>query len=220
MKEPLEKGEAQRRSAEGLLVVRWMDRKAVNTISSKHSDIDFTSTGKMSRPTRDKPPTTIMKPKQIIEYNQGMLAVDRQDQVLSYNPVMRRYVKGYVKIFFYLFEVSMFNSFVVYKKLSGKSKQHFSEYKTNLAEQITQSIRLRPRTSPGRPSTSNPMRLQGRLHFPMTIPATPSKPMPTKRCLVCSSKGLRREVRIQCSKCVVPLHIDGCFEAYHTLVNY
>ncbi|KAG8274463.1 hypothetical protein J6590_107462, partial [Homalodisca vitripennis] len=51
----LAKGEAVRCSANGILAVRWMDRKAVNVISTKHCDIDFQPTGKRSRPSKTAP---------------------------------------------------------------------------------------------------------------------------------------------------------------------
>jgi hypothetical protein len=40
-----------------------------------------------------------------------MNAVDQQDQQLSSFPVMRKYAKGYKKIFFYIIDVAIFNSY-------------------------------------------------------------------------------------------------------------
>lgn len=55
------------------------------------------------------------KPKCIIEYNKGMIGVDRQDQMLACFPLMRKCLKGYRKMFFYLFDVALFNSFILHK---------------------------------------------------------------------------------------------------------
>lgn len=214
----LEVGESQRRSCDGILVVKWMDKKMVHCISTLHSDIDYQPTGRFTTPNRNRPRYEIMKPKLIIDYNNGMLAVDRQDQVLSYDPVIRRYSKGYKKIFFYIFDMCLYNAYVAYCQVKGGKKAHFVDFKTNVAEQMLIGLDQSVRPSSGRPSTSNPLRLQGR-HFPMSIPATPKKEFPTKRCVVCKEHGLRKESRIQCKQCVVGLHIE-CFEAYHTLTKY
>ncbi|KAG8269530.1 hypothetical protein J6590_105517, partial [Homalodisca vitripennis] len=64
--------------------------------------------------------------------------------------------------------------------INNKKKQHFSEFKTNLAEQLYERVELRPKPSTGR-SAHNPTRLHGK-HFPMTIPATANKEFPSKRC--------------------------------------
>jgi hypothetical protein len=40
-------------------------------------------------------------------------------------PIMRRTVKGYRKIFFYLLDMCIFNSFTVYHKMTGKKKTLF-----------------------------------------------------------------------------------------------
>ncbi|XP_046666644.1 piggyBac transposable element-derived protein 4-like [Homalodisca vitripennis] len=216
----LEVGEAQRRSLGGLLVVKWMDKKW----STASAHVILTSTtnqlaGLPSQLGNVQNGWKIMKPKMIMDYNNGMLAVDRQDQVLAYDPVIRRYSKGYKKLFFYMFEHVPLQCVcsILPNKKEGKS-HHFVDFKIGVAEQMLASLEQRARPSPGRPSTSNPMRLQGR-HFPQSIPPTPQKEFPTKRCAVCKEHGLRKESRIQCKQCVVGLHIE-CFEVYHTLQKF
>ncbi|KAG8260331.1 hypothetical protein J6590_099262 [Homalodisca vitripennis] len=78
----LERGEAIRRSGQGLLVLKWMDKKKVLVISSRHEDIHFQETEKYTRETPEQPRRAIMKPHAIMDYNNGMLAVDRHDQMV------------------------------------------------------------------------------------------------------------------------------------------
>jgi hypothetical protein len=52
-----------------------------------------------------------------------MGGVDLQDQVPALFPNMRRTVKGYRKIFFYLMDVYIFNSFTVYHKITVENRQ-------------------------------------------------------------------------------------------------
>lgn len=215
----LKRGEAIQKNSQGILFIRWVDKKNVNTLSTLHSELDFQPTGKRVRPTKNDPSYEVCKPKLIIDYNNGMQGVDRQDQVLAYNPIMRRYSKGYHKIFFYLFDMVLFNAYVIFSQLKNPKRYHFSDFKVAVAEQMLGTVTLPEKKGTGRPSLSNPMRLQGR-HFPETIPATDKKAFPSKKCKVCSDHGLRKEVRVQCKQCKVPLHMDGCFEVFHTVVNY
>ena len=72
-----------------------MDRKPVTILSTCHDDVDMTRTRKISRKTN----APVMKPEVVIDYNNSMNAVDKQDQQLSSFPIMRRYAKGYKKSF-------------------------------------------------------------------------------------------------------------------------
>ena len=53
-------------------------------------------------------------------------------------------------------------------------------------------------------------------HFPVKIPPTEKKQHPTRICRICGANKKRSETRWLCKKCVIPLHIDRCFELYHT----
>lgn len=99
----LKKGETATRSSRGILALKWSDRKDVYLLSTKHVNEQMTDTGKKRiRKGGKSEPKNTMKPKCVIEYNHGMGGVDRQDQVLACFPVMRKFLKGYRKIFFYM----------------------------------------------------------------------------------------------------------------------
>ena len=89
----LEKGETQIFSSNNIFLLRWSDKKIVNLLSTKHSSIDF-------KDTKNKNNKIIKKPKAIIDYNNGMGGINLMDQYLANFPTMRRYLKGYKKIFF------------------------------------------------------------------------------------------------------------------------
>jgi hypothetical protein len=151
-----------------------------------------------------------------------MGGVDLQDQMTALFPVMRRTVKGYRKIFFYLLDICIFNSFIVHHKITGRKKKNFSDFRVCIAEQLLESVTLPEYSAKGRPFSSTPLRLQAKnwAHFPMNIPPTEKKKKPTKRCVVCYSKGKRSESKWQCKKCGVALHLPDCFEVYHTKITY
>jgi hypothetical protein len=92
------KGEAKVVYSEKMVALLWMDRKPVTILSTCHDDVGMKNTGKIDRKTN----VPVIKPKALLDYNNCMNAVDKQDQPLSSFPVLRKYAKGYKKIFFYM----------------------------------------------------------------------------------------------------------------------
>jgi hypothetical protein len=153
-----------------------------------------------------------------------MGGVDRHDQVLASFPVMRRFVKGYRKMAFYMMDIAMFNSYVIYKKLKkgNNDKRNYVDYRVDLAEQILENVTLPEYGTRGRQSHGHtPTRLQAKTwtHFPRNIPPTEKK-NPTRACRVCASNKKRSETTWECDKCLVALHVPECFRKYHTLQKY
>jgi hypothetical protein len=116
-----------------------MDRKPVTILSTCHDDVEMKNTGKINRKTN----MPVIKPKVVIDYKTSMNAVDKQDQHLSSFPVMHRYAKGCKKLFFYMIDVAIFNSYELQKKITGK-KQTFIEFRIQLAEVMIECV-SRPR---------------------------------------------------------------------------
>lgn len=90
----LKKGEVKTLSSHGILALRWHDRKYVYMITTKHSSADMIEPGKRRR-KKGREAENIIKPACVMEYNQGMGGVDKQDQMLACFPVLRKCVKGY-----------------------------------------------------------------------------------------------------------------------------
>lgn len=219
----LKKGERGARSSRGILALKWSDRKDVYLLSTKHANEQMTDTGKKTIRRGGKiEPNNAMKPKCVIEYNHGMGGVDRQDQVLACFPVMRKFLKGYRKIFFYMFDMALFNSYVLYTKTQPK-KKHYVNYRLDVAEQLLKNLSLPDYNVRGRPTHNDtPLRLQSARwgHFAKHIDPTPKKSNPTRACKVCWTHKKRSETTWECKKCLVALHVPDCFEKYHTLHNY
>jgi len=87
------KGETKVVYSHKMMALQWMDRKTVTILSTCHDDVEMTNTSKINRKTN----MPVIKPKVVIDYNNSMNAVDKQDQQLSSFPVMRKYLKGYKK---------------------------------------------------------------------------------------------------------------------------
>lgn len=57
------------------------------------------------------------------------------------------------------------------------------------------------------------------LHTTRSIPPTPGHRYPSRRCVVCSARGVRRETRYECVECRVYLHLPHCFHIYHERIR-
>jgi hypothetical protein len=112
-------------------------------------------TGKLRRKKGQTPREEVIKPKCALQYQKGMGGVDLQDHITALFPIMRpRTVKGYRKIFFYLLDMCIFNSFIVRHKINGKKKNSYTNFRTNIAQQLLESAQLPEYSVRGRPSAS------------------------------------------------------------------
>ncbi|XP_068081806.1 piggyBac transposable element-derived protein 4-like [Anabrus simplex] len=208
----LKKGELTFASANGILATKWVDKKNVHLLSTVHQRPDFAE-------TKSKRGKLVLKPNMVVDYNSGMGGVDSHDQRLASYPLMRRYAKGYKKIYFYVFDMAMQNASVVHHMLNpGKRRPSFSSFRVDVAEQILEGVVLPDYRTRGRPSAgSTPTRLQERHwgHFPTKIPPTTKKVIPSRRCKVCVTRGLRKESSFECHRCKVAMHEYDSFMTYH-----
>jgi hypothetical protein len=104
-----------------------------------------------------------------------------------------------------------------------RKKTSYADFRINIAHQLLESVKLPEYSVRGRPSSSTtPIRLQAKTwaHFPMHIPSTEQKKKLKKRCVVCYSRAKRSESVQQCKKYGVALHIEECFEVYHTQQSF
>lgn len=135
---------------------------------------------------------------------------------------MRKFLKGYRKIFFYMFDMGLFNSYVLYCKIKAE-KDHYVNYRLDVAEQLLQNLALPDYNVRGCPAHGDtPLRLQAIRwgHLPRHIPETLKKKNPTRACKVSKKHKKRSETVWECKKCLVALHVPECFERYHTTQNY
>lgn len=180
----------------------------------------------------------VRKPDVVQDYNKHMGSVDVADFMANSYSEMRRSLKWYKKLVFYLNDVSVTNAYLLFKDLTGSKIRHV-DFVLDLVEQLVVSATLEAETRPlptasGRPLSSDvPERLMYRSspHWPEPLPATQKKRYPSKPCVVCKPKPLGRrhvqgdrakrpESRYMCVACDVPLHIYPCFKIYHTQSNY
>ncbi|KAF2896788.1 hypothetical protein ILUMI_09383 [Ignelater luminosus] len=192
-------------------VLKWKDKKEICLLSSIHG---------VETVNLQKRGETISKPKLVHEYNNTMGGVYRVDQHLAdYTLPRKRGKKYYKKIFFHLFDLALWNSFVLYSKTGGTKTA--LEYRMDIVKLIMEKYHHSEFCSAtDRPSViPTPQRLTGR-HFPEYIPGTEKKNNPTRQCArVRDGRGkkIRRESRYYCPDCDVALCVAPCFRVYHTV---
>lgn len=192
-----------------IMLLRWKDKRDVWMITTKHKN----DTVEVQRRGEQNP---ITKPRCIVDYNQFMNGVDRSDQKLSYYPFKRKTLKWYKKLFYRLLYLTFINSHIRWSaKQDQRNKRQISLY--NFLKQL--SLELSQNAVADEPNHRQRSSTVARLsekHFITHIPSTNSKTNPTRRCVVCSAKGVRRESRFYCDGCDKALCLEECFKAYHT----
>lgn len=133
-------------------------------------------------------------------YNRYMGGVDRNDQLRKYYHVRLKCRKYYRYIFWFLFEVSVTNSYILHTHYSGIRKQPLKEFRLKLAKGLIGDYNSKKR--PGRSSTA-PTNLPLH-HFPMKFTRGPEGTTVKRRCwycLHCRQPQRCRETVWYCQKC-------------------
>lgn len=204
----LKKGELVALFREKQTIIKWKDKKDVLLISTIH--------GSETEQVTVQGGKVVDKPTAVIDYNKFMGGVDVADSHLHFYSVSRnRLKKYYMKMFRHFFDMTCFNSYVIYKNLGGKEKR--VSFMTNLGESLISKYMVPRGEIINRPSKIPKLSRYVERHFPDTIPPT-TKAKPTKRCVVCWKNGTRKESRVWCVDCEVGLCPAPCFKIYHTVV--
>ena len=137
---------------------------------------------------------------------------------MKFSESIRKTRKWYKKIFFYIIDLSVLNSYILFKTMKHQNFQ-LSKFKLEIIRDLISKYGSK-RSHIGRSLSAHPLRLTAR-HFPSLIPPNESKQTPQRRCYVCSNTERRakerRDTRYQCTECDVGLCITDCFKDFHTL---
>ena len=165
---------------------------------------------------------TVSKPAVVNAYNHNMNGVNVADQFTVFYSFVRRTRKWWRKLFFYLLEVTVVNSFLLYRQTVHQPKNHLA-YRRMIVEQAATIFiqQAPPRPGPGaprrQPTNSVPQRLDKKQHFI-------GKSLKDRDCVVCScrEKNKRHRTIYYCNTCTNHPYLcpDVCFTRYHTLINY
>lgn len=161
------------------------------------------------------------KPLVIKDYNDFMLGVDRMDQMVAYYNFEHKSIKWWRKVFFWVLEVIIVNSYAIYKRMNchtGNKLLTHKKYRKILVKTLAEPQQLSSirRSEPRVPSHME--RLQPQRH---RLTKGPKR----RDCAVCSNRevrGNRHLTRYVCSTCThKPALCPGeCFDRFHTLRNF
>ena len=184
------------------------------------NNASIVDTGKTDR--NDVP---IVKPSAIRSYNLHMGGVDRVDQQLHGIQSLRKTYKWYKKLAFRLILQCSLNAHKIHDKyVNGNASFLNLLSNIKLVFSLKPVVIRNPRIVPG----EDVERLTGR-HFPSQVPTEiETNQRPHKRCRVCfkrkklTAKGhpLKTVFIYRFCPSQPGLHLDECFEAYHTLLDY
>ena len=184
----------------------WQDTKPVVMLSSQH-DPNTTTTVRRKKGAGSVVHVTC--PQVIVDYNAHMGGVDLGDRYRKYYQVRTKSRKFYKYIFWFLFEICILNSYMLYQYYPCIRKNlSYLDYRVQLAQQLIGNYCSRKR--PGRPPSS---------HIPppkrITLPHFPAK-ITKGRCAYCKD-GRTVWHCGQCDKrlCHTGHHDTDCYLKHH-----
>ncbi|XP_061637355.1 heterogeneous nuclear ribonucleoprotein U-like protein 1 isoform X6 [Phyllopteryx taeniolatus] len=227
------------RHNERVMVVVWQDKQLVRMVTTYHQD-RMQKVKVLQKGRKDK--GCQFKPECVVAYNSSMHGVDSLDQNIAYYPFIRRSLNWSKKFVAYLFQLCMFNAYVLYRARNPGELKTLLEFmrsvvkswtvKRHVGVQVKKEkevvVQKAEDLEGGRRSTRAPYktdpdsRLDGQLgkHRLEYLMPVGKKLRPTRGCRVCARRGKRSDTRLWCASCCVPLHAVECFTDYHTKLNY
>ena len=155
------------------------------------------------------------KPVVAHQYNHNMNGVDKADQNSVYNHFTCRSAKWWRKLFFWLLEVSIVNSYLLFKQLSPTTVPHL-HFRRKVVEGLMEGLPLGLQRQKAIQAPPPHQRFQGRNYL--------EKGQSRCLCIVCSnmSRGERHDTVFYYKTCIdyPPMQPTPCFKRYHELQNY
>lgn len=205
----MKKGDVETYSDGDLLLERWGDRREVLMLNSF---IDHRMEDCESRnPTNQR-----LKPASVLVYNKVMGSLDDMDQIIRPYQALRKSKKWYRKYAFHIFDICIYNTFVISGHFDRKiKKQGYKAYLIQLVKEIVAANPLQ-RAQVGRPP-KRPALSDGLLHLPQTLLDSVGKKK-RSNCHLCTKNKERNATPFKCERCGVWLCVGGvrnCFSKYH-----
>ena len=195
-----------------IIFTKWHDKR----------DISFLSTNVLpSEPSRlvarkkNGRNIQIEKPRVADVYTADMGGVDRADQLRSFYFAGYSSRKWYRYIFWFLFNLSVCNSFIlesIYRTNQGERKRPMINFRLDLAKQLIDGFTQRKRKRRSQEALTQPVAREEHL----SVHVTGRK----RKCVQCikagrrTAKGYKVETRFECSLCKVAL-CRTCHNEYH-----
>ena len=134
--------------------------------SSSSTNSDPSKTVDVNRKKKDGSVISIPCPSAIADYNKYMGGIDHNDQLRQYYHVRIKCRKYYKYIFWFLFDITLTNSYILsrYNPDLSSSIKHLKDFRMELAKELIGTYNSRKRS--GRPSVTIPRKTFCDQHFP------------------------------------------------------
>ena len=147
------------RSNGPLLATVWIDKRTIYSVSTFHP---AESAGTVKRRKLDGSQENVSCPPLLVDYQQYMRGVDRGDQLSGYYNIGRKSKKWWKRVFSYLVECCILNSYVLDShvhtashQIKGTGKRDYLAFRLELARQLVGSYCSRQQH--GRPRLVSPI---------------------------------------------------------------
>jgi hypothetical protein len=207
----LDQGESKVWQSGNLVATLWQDKKIVRFLSTCcNPEGDDT----VIRRRRGQDPVRLSCPPVVKLYARHMGGVDRSDRMVRTYSVSRQSKKWWFRIFYYLVDTSIANSFILYHNSPNHPKLTELEFVKTLSLALIGSFSTENKVQ------ARPQRKRKKAPIPPKATATnhwPKKTKLQKKCQHCARPGSRGpRSKYVCEACGVSLCIDKCFKLYHT----
>ena len=201
-----------------MLAIKWMDKRPVTVLTTIHDDSVIT----VERRSRHAVGGVeeVEKPVAIAQYTKYMGGVDTADQLLSYYGFSHRTVKWWRRAFFFLLDMAVVNSYVLYTLLNPNKRKRLTheQFRVQLAtDLLSASGNIVPSHRGPRTHSSQPLARLTERHFQVSLGRSEAG-RPIQDCTVCSKRRGRgrKTTTYKCRECNLPMCVVPCFKLYHT----
>lgn len=103
------------------LALQWIDNKVVSLLTTIDNANDRVQVDRKSKTAGVWGTKVVYQPRTVSNYNKYINAVDRSDQILATNNVLRKCVRWWKTLFFHLIDIAVVNSFILFKEHQAKN---------------------------------------------------------------------------------------------------
>ena len=213
-----------------VLILQWIDNKAVSLITSIDSANDSVVARRRTKKRGVYEELAVDQPYAVHRYNQFMNGVDRSDQMLACHNVIRKCRRWWKVLFFHLIDIAVVNGFILFQQhrscnpddpaLQRRSTYSIVDFREELVRQLC-GLAEYDRLPVYEVVQADPTGQFCTAHIPETAEADDGG-LVRRYCVVCYAAGRgQRRVTTYCSapQCNKYMHVGGgydCFREWHS----
>lgn len=206
--------------------VVWKDNKIVTLVSSFVGQLPLQEVNRFDKKLNEK--VKIACPNLVKEYNRHMGGVDFLDSLIGKNKIKLRTKKWYMRIFYHLLDLTLINSWILYRKNCKEKTITLVQFKIEVADCLCRANMQNKGIKRGRPSGNNmEQQIQTKKKKGPTSYVPPKDvrtdavghwPSYTTERTRCKKPNCKKLTYVKCDKCGLHLCFNkdnNCFREFH-----